>query len=263
MTTSPPAAPPAGPPVASPVDVEPRPAVGGGRRAGHELGDRLDPELRAVVRAEGVDPQRDTATVRRLAQELVRRHDERSLTGVVAPVGDPAGLVDELVARVAGFGPLQRHLDDPDVEEIWINEPSRVFVARNGRHELTTTVLTAEQVDELVERMLKLSGRRVDRSRPFVDAMLPEGHRLHVALEGIARGFTSVNIRKFRLQAARLSDLVRLGSLSEQAAAFLDASVRAGLNILVAGGTQAGKTATRQYPYPMHVRYDCEANDVA
>ena len=124
----------------------------------------------------------------------------------------------------------------------WINEPSRVFVARNGRHELTTTVLTAEQVDELVERMLKLSGRRVDRSRPFVDAMLPEGHRLHVALEGIARGFTAVNIRKFRLQAARLSDLVRLGSLSEQAAAFLDASVRAGLNILVAGGTQAGKT---------------------
>ena len=114
MTTSPPAA----PPVASPLDVEARSALEGGRRAGHDLGDLLDPELRAVVRAEGVDPQRDTATVRRLAQEVVRRHDERSLSGVVAPVGDPAGLVDELVARVAGFGPLQRHLDDPDVEEI-------------------------------------------------------------------------------------------------------------------------------------------------
>ena len=254
MTASPPLVPPQSPRLGLPgaplVDADVRPVVAGGSgsavadapRGGHELGDLLDPELRVQVRAEGVDPQRDTATVRRLAQELVRRHDERSLTGAVAPVGDPVGLVDDLVARVAGFGPLQRHLDDPEVEEIWINEPNRVFVARNGRHELTTTVLTAEQVDELVERMLKLSGRRVDRSRPFVDAMLPDGHRLHVVLEGITRGFTSVNIRKFRLQAARLSDLVRLGSLSEVAAAFLEASVRAGLNILVAGGTQTGKT---------------------
>ena len=79
-------------------------------------------------------------------------------------------------------------------------------------------------------------------SRPFVDAMLPEGHRLHVVLEGISRGFSAVNIRKFVLRAARLDDLVELGSLTPQAAAFLHASVRAGLNILVSGGTQAGKT---------------------
>jgi pilus assembly protein CpaF len=90
--------------------------------------------------------------------------------------------------------------------------------------------------------MLKSSGRRIDLSRPFVDAMLPEGHRLHVVLEGISRGFSAVNIRKFVLKAARLSDLVSLGSLTPPAASFLDASVRAGLNILVAGGTQAGKT---------------------
>jgi pilus assembly protein CpaF len=103
-------------------------------------------------------------------------------------------------------------------------------------------MLTRAQVQELVERMLKASGRRVDVSRPFVDAMLPEGHRLHVVLEGISRGWTAVNIRKFVLSAARLDDLVELGSLTAQAAAFLEASVRAGLNILVAGGTQAGKT---------------------
>lgn len=72
--------------------------------------------------------------------------------------------------------------------------------------------------------------------------MLPEGHRLHVVLEGISRGFSAVNIRKFVLRAARLSDLVELGSLTSQAAAFLEGSVRAGLNILVTGGTQAGKT---------------------
>src|SRR3954469_10046137 len=72
--------------------------------------------------------------------------------------------------------------------------------------------------------------------------MLPEGHRLHVVLEGISRGFSAVNIRKFIVRAARLHDLVGLGSLTPAAAAFLDASVRAGLNVLVAGGTQAGKT---------------------
>ena len=206
------------------------------------LVDQLDERVRALVRGEGVDPQRDTVVVRRIAEGVVREHDERSLTGQVAPVPDVGSMVGELVARVAGFGPLQPFLDDPAVEEVWINDPSRVFVARHGRHELTNLILTQAQVTELVERMLKSSGRRIDISQPFVDAMLPEGHRLHVVLEGISRGFSAVNIRKFVLRAARLSDLVELGSLTSCAAAFLEASVRAGLNIMVAGGTQTGKT---------------------
>ena len=202
----------------------------------------LDQQVRSAVRREGVDPQLDVLRVRRLAEQVVRDHDERSLTGVVAPVPDPAGVVEELVARVSGFGALQRFLDDPAVEEIWINEPSRVFVARNGRHELTSVILTRQDVQELVERMLKSSGRRIDLSQPFVDAMLPAGHRLHVVLEGISREFAAVNIRKFVLKAARLGDLVRLGSMPLAAAKLLEAAVLAGQNILVAGGTQAGKT---------------------
>ena len=202
----------------------------------------LDEQVRAAVRREGVDPQLETLRVRRLAEEVVAAHDERSLTGVVAPVPDPAGVVGELVARVSGFGPLQRFLDDPEVEEVWINEPSRVFIARNGRHELTNLILSRTEVSDLVERMLKSSGRRIDLSRPFVDAMLPQGHRLHVVLEGISRQFAAVNIRKFVLKAARLDDLVRLGSLPAVAARFLEAAVLAGQNIVVAGGTQAGKT---------------------
>ncbi len=207
-----------------------------------DLVQRLDGQVRERVRREGVDPQREALLVRRIAEDVVRDHDELSLTGAVAPVADDGAMVGELVARVSGFGPLQPFLDDPEVEEVWINDPSRVFIARRGRHELTNLRLDAAQVDELVERMLKSSGRRLDISTPFVDAMLPEGHRLHVVLEGITRGFTAVNIRKFLLRAHRLSDLVALGSLTPQAAAFLEASVRAGLNILVAGGTQAGKT---------------------
>ena len=162
-----------------------------------ELIETLDEQLRALVRAEAVDPQRDSAVVRRLAGRVVGEHDQRSLTGAVLPVDDHDAVVEELVARVSGFGALQRYLDDPTIEEIWINDPSRVFVARAGRHELTSTILSAQQVQELVERMLKSSGRRIDLSQPFVDAMLPGGHRLHVVLEGIARGFSAVNIRKF------------------------------------------------------------------
>ncbi|HLU42542.1 MAG TPA: ATPase, T2SS/T4P/T4SS family [Microthrixaceae bacterium] len=203
---------------------------------------QLDERLRAAVRSAGVDPQEAPAVVRQTAERLVAEHDARSLTGAVLPVGDPAGVVTELVSRLSGFGPLQQYLDDDSVEEIWVNDPSRVFVARDGRHELTTTVLTAAEVADLVERMLKTSGRRLDMSRPFVDALLPGGHRLHVVLSGISRGFTAVNIRKFVVKAARLDELVELGSLTPQAARFLDASVRAGLNIVVAGSTQAGKT---------------------
>ena len=216
------------------VDVSGSPAV--------DLVGDLDQQVRSVVRREGVDPQLDVVRVRRIAEEVVRAHDERSLTGVVTPVPDALGVIGELVARVSGFGPLQKFLDDPEVEEIWINEPSRVFVARHGRHELTNVILSKAEVQELVERMLKSSGRRIDLSQPFVDAMLPQGHRLHVVLEGISREFAAVNIRKFVLKAARLHDLVRLGSLPTGAARFLEAAVLAGQNIVVAGGTQAGKT---------------------
>ncbi|WP_310964357.1 CpaF family protein [Nocardioides terrisoli] len=206
------------------------------------LVEELAERVRASVRHQAIDPQRDPAAVHAIAVQEIRAHDDLSLTGAVLPIGDPAAVADELVARVSGFGALQRFLDDPEVEEVWINEPSRVFVARAGRHELTDVILDRAQVQDLVERMLKASGRRLDLSSPFVDAMLPQGHRLHVVLEGISREFAAVNIRKFLLRAARLDDLVALGSLSRGAADFLEACVRAGLNIVVAGGTQTGKT---------------------
>jgi pilus assembly protein CpaF len=144
--------------------------------------------------------------------------------------------------RVLVLGPLQPFLDDPDVEEIWINAPDRVFVARRGVSELTTTILTAGEVQDLVERMLAGSGRRVDVSSPFCDAALPDGSRLHVVIPDITRTHWSVNIRRFRLRAASLDQLVSLGTLSWASARFLEACVLAGLNLVVAGGTQAGKT---------------------
>lgn len=199
-------------------------------------------EVREQIRRRGIDPGRDGPGVRLLVEEAVAAYDERSLTRSLPPLPDVAGAVKQVLDEVAGFGPLQPYLDDPSVEEVWINEPGKVFVARRGMSELTTTILSAEEVRDLVERMLKSSGRRVDLSSPFVDATLPDGSRLHVVIPDITRNHMAVNVRKFTSRAGDLDDLVALGTLTPHAAAFLRAAVVAGLNVLVAGGTQAGKT---------------------
>jgi pilus assembly protein CpaF len=209
----------------------------------------LAERVRDLVRERRIDPRVDADSVRRAALDAVAEHESRSLTGAVRSLDEPELVVGQIVADVAGFGPLQPFLEDESVEEIWINEPSRVFVARAGQHELTSLFLTTEQVRELVERMLSSSGRRLDVSQPFVDAMLPGGHRLHVVLDGISRGFAAVNIRKFVAKAHSLDDLVTLGTLDPQGAEFLRVSVLAGLNIVVSGGTQAGKPTNYECTY--------------
>ncbi|WP_260856687.1 CpaF family protein [Kocuria rhizophila] len=120
--------------------------------------------------------------------------------------------------------------------------PAEIYVARGGESELTSLVLSESHVRTLVERMLKSSGRRLDLSSPFVDASLPDGSRLHVVIPDVTRAHWAVNIRKFVARARRLSDLVALDSLTVQAVEFLRAAVESGLNILVSGATQAGKT---------------------
>ncbi|GAB3593303.1 ATPase, T2SS/T4P/T4SS family [Angustibacter peucedani] len=204
--------------------------------------ERVESDVRELVRRSGIDPIRDGGAVRRMVEDAVQDYEDRSAGGHLPPVADRADVVRHVWDAVAGFGALQPFLDDPRVEEIWVNEPSKVFVARDGVAELTTTILTAEEVAELVERMLQTSGRRVDLSSPFVDATLPDGSRLHVVIPDVTREHWAVNIRKFVVRATHLDDLVRLGTLTRHAAVFLDAAVRAGLNVIVAGGTQAGKT---------------------
>jgi pilus assembly protein CpaF len=148
--------------------------------------DTVEAEVRELVRRRGLDPISDRVAMRRLVDEVVSDYDERTLTSTLPPLADPRAAARAVYDAVAGFGPLQRHLDDPTVEEIWINEPGRVFVAKRGRSELTTTILNEGQVRDLVEKMLKTTGRRIDLSTPFVDAMLPDGSRLHVVIPDLA-----------------------------------------------------------------------------
>ena len=199
-------------------------------------------EVRELVRRRELDPAEQPHAVRELVDEVLTEYGNRAVAGTLPELGDATEAARSVLDAVAGFGPLQRFLDDPEIEEIWINEPGRVFVARRGRSELTTTILTVEQVADLVERMLKHSGRRLDLSSPFVDAMLPDGSRLHCVIPDVTRRHWAVNIRKFVMTVTTFDELVRIGTVSPGAARFLEASVVAGLNVIVAGATQAGKT---------------------
>lgn len=202
----------------------------------------VEGEVRELIRRQRLDLSSDHAVLDSLVRDVVRDYEERSLRGDLKPLGDEDEAVRMVMDAVVGFGPLQQYLDDPTVEEVWINDPACVFVARHGVPELTSTILTHDQVKNLVERMLKPSGRRIDLSSPFVDASLPDGSRLHVAIPDVTRTSWFVNIRKFVVRARTLDDQVRMGSLTGAAARFLGAAVASGLNVLVSGGTQAGKT---------------------
>jgi pilus assembly protein CpaF len=140
------------------------------------------------------------------------------------------------------FGPLAPLMKDPTIEEVWINSPERIFIARNGRSELTNLLLTSDEVRNIVERALMWSGRRLDLSHPFVDARLPDGSRLHVVIPEITAAHWAVNIRKHLMKNLSINDLVGRSVMSEEIGTALVFSVQAGLNILVCGGTQAGKT---------------------
>jgi pilus assembly protein CpaF len=140
------------------------------------------------------------------------------------------------------YGALQPLLDDPEIEEIWINSPQRIFIAKRGKSELTNLVLTATQLQGIMDRILMWCGRRIDLAHPFVDARLPDGSRLHITIPQITAEHWAINIRKHLMRGKTLSDLVELGVFDREIFEFLQTSVKQRKNILVSGSTQAGKT---------------------
>lgn len=196
----------------------------------------VEARVRELISRLDIDPSVQSDQVYQLIEECVT---DMFATGSLL---DPQTTIREVHHHIAGYGPLQIFFDDSDVEEIWINEPSRVFIAKNGKSQLTSVVLADHQVRDLVERMLRTSGRRLDLSQPFVDAVLRDGSRLHVVIPDITQKHWSINIRRFVVRPRSVYDLVQLGTLTQHAAQFLDAAVVSGLNIIIAGGTQAGKT---------------------
>ncbi|MCH6229182.1 Flp pilus assembly complex ATPase component TadA [Microbacterium sp. CFH 31415] len=198
--------------------------------------------VRERLRAERTDPSRDPELAAHIARAEVRRHNDFALARGLAPVDDETACVREVLAAVAGFGPLQPYLDDPTVEELWINAPDRIFVARGGVAERTPLALTDSAVRDLVERMLQSSGRRVDLSQPFVDASLPDGSRLHVVIPDITRRHWAVNVRKFLPAFRDLDRLVAARSITADGAQLLRSAMHRGASVIVSGATHAGKT---------------------
>jgi pilus assembly protein CpaF len=144
--------------------------------------------------------------------------------------------------QIFGFGKLQPLLEAEDIEEIWINSDSQVFVSERGLNRQIQLQFMPGELSGLIERMLRPVGRRLDRSSPFVDATLPGGSRLHVVIPDITRQNWSVNIRKFPKKIRTMDDLVSAGMVSPRQAEILGEAMRGQKNILVSGATQAGKT---------------------
>ena len=198
--------------------------------------------VRDRLREEQSDPLRHPDHAQQVALAEVRRHNDFALARGLEFVDDEAACVREVLSRVSGYGPLQALLDDPDVEEIWINDPQTVYAARAGRSERVPLRRTEEAVRDLVERMLHATGRRVDLSQPFVDASLPDGSRLHVVIPDVTRAHYAVNLRKFLRARRSLDDLVGAGALPAAVARELRSAMAAGRNVIVSGATHAGKT---------------------
>ena len=127
-------------------------------------------------------------------------------------------------AEISRYGALQPLMDDPTVEEIWINSPQRIFIARNGVSELTNIVMDGNQIQALMDRILLWSGRRIDLSQPFVDARLPDGSRLHIAIPEVTAEHWAINIRKHLLRNLELTDLAKLGVMSPEIVSLLHKS---------------------------------------
>ncbi len=198
--------------------------------------------VRERLRAERADPAGDPGRAAQLAWDEVRRHNDYALARGVEPIDDEQACVREALAAVTGYGPLQAYLDDPTVEEVYINAPDRIYVARGGVSQRVPLVLDDTAVRDLVERMLQSTGRRVDLSQPFVDASLPDGSRLHVVIPDITRQHWSVNVRKFLPAHRTLERLVEGGSITAAGARLLRDAMAQGRSVVVSGATHAGKT---------------------
>jgi len=144
--------------------------------------------------------------------------------------------------RALPFGPLEDLMADTSIEEIWINQPNEIWIAGSDGARRLSVDFDGQSQHRVLERMLRSSGRRLDKTQPFVDATLADGSRLHAVIPNITREHISFNIRKFSKRIIRLEDLVNLGVIDAQMNERLIAAIASGKSIMVAGATQAGKT---------------------
>jgi pilus assembly protein CpaF len=173
-----------------------------------------------------------------------------ALRRIVSQLGDklPKGvsadaLVGEMADEALGLGPLEQLLADPQVSEIMVVDPTTIYVERAGKLSLSESRFTDdERVRAVIERIVTPLGRRIDESSPLVDARLPDGSRVNIVIRPLALRGSCITIRKFARSPLSFERLIEMGSISLPMARFLERSVRAKKNIVIAGGTGSGKT---------------------
>jgi pilus assembly protein CpaF len=174
-----------------------------------------------------------------MAIEIIK--EDESFRGKI----DRKKVVDELINDLTGFGPINPLLLDEEVSEVMVNGPTHVYCERKGRLELTSIQFRDdEHVMSVIEKIVSPLGRRIDESSPMVDARLPDGSRVNAIIPPLAINGPTITIRKFSKDPFLISDLINFGTVSEEMAIFLEACVKARLNLFVSGGTGSGKTTT-------------------
>lgn len=176
---------------------------------------------------------------RRIAEVMLDRESEYLTRN------DREDVIQQVMDEVFGFGPITSLLRDDTVSEIMANGPRQIYVERRGKLELTkVTFRDDEHLHTIIERIISPLGRRIDESMPMVDARLPDGSRVNAIIPPLSLNGCVLTIRKFSSHLLKVEDLIRLNTLTLPMAKFLEACVKGRLNIIVSGGTGAGKTST-------------------
>jgi pilus assembly protein CpaF len=154
-------------------------------------------------------------------------------------------IVRQIGDSVLGLGPLEPYVRDPEVTEIMVNTWDTIYVERAGRLYWTGTKFHDEQqLRRTIDKIVGKVGRRVDEASPYVDARLPDGSRVNAVIPPLAIDGPALTIRKFSADPYGADDLIDFGTMTSKVAQFLEACVRGRINIMVSGGTGAGKTTT-------------------
>jgi pilus assembly protein CpaF len=177
--------------------------------------------------------------VRHTLQEVLRS-EETPLT-----TSDRTRIAQDIADDILGYGPLEPFLRDQDVTEVMVNGPGSIYVERAGKlYPVEGGFADDAHLRRTIEKIVGRVGRRVDESSPMVDARLPDGSRVNAIIAPLALDGSLLTIRKFSSDPYLVDDLIGFGTMSRAVAEFLSACVAGRLNVLVSGGTGAGKTTT-------------------
>ena len=150
---------------------------------------------------------------------------------------------DNILNEIFNFGPLTVLLDNPNISEIMVNGYDNIFIESKGKlHSIPIVFRNNDHVFHTIDKIIAPLGRRVDESSPMVDARLPDGSRVNIIIPPLALNGPTITIRKFAKDPFTLDDLISMGTLSAEMYAFLKASIRGKMNVIISGGTGSGKT---------------------